>query len=89
MGDVTTLSVIYRRAATSASGFNIGRIGGRLLDHRCSAGQKQQLNIIASPRLLATSAASRYPAERRNSLSVFQRRKRRDAWNLKKRCWEW
>lgn len=36
-------------------GFNIGRINGRLLDLELSAlEQKQQLDIIASPRLLAS-----------------------------------
>lgn len=41
--------------ATTHIGFNIGRINGRLLDLELSAlEQKQQLDIIASPRLLAS-----------------------------------
>lgn len=46
------LSVI---GAATRVGFNIGRINGRLLDLELSAlEQKQQLDIIASPRLLAS-----------------------------------
>ena len=41
--------------AAARVGFNIGRINGRLLDLELSAlEQKQQLDIIASPRLLAS-----------------------------------
>ncbi len=41
--------------ATTHVGFNIGRINGRLLEFQLSAlEQKQQLDIIASPRLLAS-----------------------------------
>ena len=41
--------------ATTQVGFNIGRINGRLLDLELSAlEQKQQVDIIASPRLLAS-----------------------------------
>ncbi|KNC11029.1 porin [Klebsiella sp. RIT-PI-d] len=48
----TDLSV---SSATSRAGFNIGRINGRLLELELSAlEQKQQLDIIASPRLLAS-----------------------------------
>ncbi|EDM3627068.1 hypothetical protein CSM14_10945 [Salmonella enterica subsp. enterica serovar Adjame] len=56
VGDVTTLSSdLFVAAATSRVGFNIGRINGRLLDLELSAlEQKQQLDIIASPRLLAS-----------------------------------
>ncbi|EDV8900647.1 DNA uptake porin HofQ [Salmonella enterica] len=56
VGDVTTLSSdLSVAAATSHVGFNIGRINGRLLDLELSAlEQKQQLDIIASPRLLAS-----------------------------------
>ncbi|EBV8263591.1 DNA uptake porin HofQ [Salmonella enterica subsp. enterica] len=56
VGDVTTLSSdLSVAAATSRVGFNIGRINGRLLDLELSAlEQKQQLDIIASPRLLAS-----------------------------------
>lgn len=56
VGDVTTLSSdLSVAAATSRVGFNIGRINGRLLDLELSAlEQKQLLDIIASPRLLAS-----------------------------------
>ncbi len=60
--------------------FNIGRINGRLLDLELSAlEQKQQLDIIASPRLLAShlQPASIKQGER-NSISGFQRGKWRD-----------
>lgn len=56
VGQVTTLaSDLSVAAATTRVGFNIGRINGRLLDLELSAlEQKQQLDIIASPRLLAS-----------------------------------
>ena len=56
VGDVTTLvSDLSVPAATTRVGFNIGRINGRLLELELSAlEQKQQLDIIASPRLLAS-----------------------------------
>ncbi|EOT8832781.1 DNA uptake porin HofQ [Escherichia fergusonii] len=56
VGQVTTLSSDLAVAtATTQVGFNIGRINGRLLDLELSAlEQKQQLDIIASPRLLAS-----------------------------------
>lgn len=55
-GQLTTLGADLSVAnATSHLGFNIGRIDGRLLDLELSAlEQKQQLEIIASPRLLAS-----------------------------------
>lgn len=55
-GQVTTLGADLSVAnATTHLGFNIGRIDGRLLDLELSAlEQKQQLEIIASPRLLAS-----------------------------------
>lgn len=55
-GQVTTMGVDLSVAnATTHAGFNIGRIDGRLLDLELSAlEQKQQLEIIASPRLLAS-----------------------------------
>lgn len=55
-GQITTLGAdVSVAAATSHVGFNIGRINGRLLDLELSAlEQKQQLEIIASPRLLAS-----------------------------------
>ena len=41
--------------ATAQAGFNIGRIGGRLLELELSAlERRQQLEIIASPRLIAS-----------------------------------
>lgn len=56
VGDVTTMtSDLSVATATTRVGFNIGRINGRLLDLELSAlEQKQQLDIIASPRLLAS-----------------------------------
>ncbi|MES3501453.1 DNA uptake porin HofQ [Citrobacter portucalensis] len=56
VGNVTTLaSALSVATATSRVGFNIGRINGSLLELELSAlEQKQQLDIIASPRLLAS-----------------------------------
>ena len=56
IGDVTTLgSDLSVSEATTRVGFNIGRIDGRMLDVELSAlEQAQQLEIIASPRLLAS-----------------------------------
>ena len=56
VGNVTTLaSDLSVSTATSRVGFNIGHINGRLLELELSAlEQKQQLDIIASPRLLAS-----------------------------------
>ncbi|MHA1057605.1 DNA uptake porin HofQ [Enterobacter mori] len=56
VGQVTTLGADLSVAtATTHVGFNIGRINGRLLDVELSAlEQKQQVDIIASPRLLAS-----------------------------------
>lgn len=56
VGKMTTLGVdLSVASATTHVGFNIGRINGRLLDLELSAlEQKQQLEIIASPRLLAS-----------------------------------
>lgn len=55
-GKITTLSSdLSVSAASTRAGFNIGRINGRLLELELSAlEQKQQLDIIASPRLLAS-----------------------------------
>ena len=56
VGQVTALgSDLSVASATNHVGFNIGRINGRLLDLELSAlEQKQQVDIIASPRLLAS-----------------------------------
>ncbi|MCU6307914.1 DNA uptake porin HofQ [Enterobacter quasiroggenkampii] len=56
VGQLTTLgSDLSVASTTSHVGFNIGRINGRLLDLELSAlEQKQQVDIIASPRLLAS-----------------------------------
>lgn len=56
IGQVTTLGAdLSVASATTHVGFNIGRINGRLLDLELSAlEQKQQVDIIASPRLLAS-----------------------------------
>ncbi|WP_097163497.1 DNA uptake porin HofQ [Enterobacter sp. CC120223-11] len=55
-GKVTTLgSDLSVAAASTHAGFNIGKISGRLLELELSAlEQKQQLEIIASPHLLAS-----------------------------------
>lgn len=55
-GQITTLgSDLSVASATTRAGFNIGHISGRLLELELSAlEQKQQLEIIASPRLLAS-----------------------------------
>lgn len=55
-GGATAVSAELSAAqATTHVGFNIGRINGRLLDLELSAlEQKQQVEIIASPRLLAS-----------------------------------
>ncbi|MCR1001242.1 MAG: DNA uptake porin HofQ [Enterobacter cloacae] len=56
VGQVTALgSDLSVASATTHVGFNIGRINGRLLDLELSALEhKQQVDIIASPRLLAS-----------------------------------
>ncbi|EPF6608734.1 DNA uptake porin HofQ [Klebsiella aerogenes] len=56
MGKMTNLgSNLAVSDATTRGGFNIGRINGRLLELELSAlEQKQQVDIIASPRLLAS-----------------------------------
>ncbi|MBB1202019.1 DNA transporter HofQ [Enterobacteriaceae bacterium 89] len=55
-GQITSLSSDLSVAdATTHAGFNIGKISGRLLELELSAlEQKQQLEIIASPHLLAS-----------------------------------
>jgi protein transport protein HofQ len=55
-GKLTTLSSdLAVNDASTRVGFNIGRINGRLLELELSAlEQKQQVEIIASPRLLAS-----------------------------------
>nr|WP_258167243.1 DNA uptake porin HofQ [Scandinavium goeteborgense] len=55
-GKITTLgSDLSVANATTHAGFNIGKISGRLLELELSAlEQKQQLEIIASPHLLAS-----------------------------------
>lgn len=92
VGQVTTLgSDLSVATATTHVGFNIGRINGRLLDLELSAlEQKQQLDIIASPRLLphifslpalnrGAKFHIRFPAGK-----VARRR-----WNLKRQSWGW
>ena len=55
-GKITTLSsALAVPDATTRAGFNIGKINGRLLELELSAlEQKQKVDIIASPRLLAS-----------------------------------
>lgn len=59
-GQITTLSSdLSVTNATTRGGFNIGRINGRLLELELSAlEQKQKVDIIASPRLLASHLQS-------------------------------
>lgn len=91
VGQVTALGADLSVAnATTHVGFNIGRIDGRLLDLELSAlEQKQQVDIIASPRLLAShmqpasSRAVRSPI-RFPAVKAGQRR-----WSLKRRCSAW
>ncbi len=55
-GQITTLSSdVSVNDASTRAGFNIGKINGRLLELELSAlERKQQVEIIASPRLLAS-----------------------------------
>ncbi len=55
-GHITTLSSdVSVNDARTRAGFNIGKINGRLLELELSAlERKQQVEIIASPRLLAS-----------------------------------
>ena len=77
---ITTLSSdVSVNDASTRAGFNIGKINGRLLELELSAlERKQQVEIIASPRLLASHMQ---PASikqgKRDPLSGFQWRKRR------------
>lgn len=59
-GKLTSLSSQHAvNDASTRAGFNIGRINGRLLELELSAlEQKQQIEIIASPRLLASHMQS-------------------------------
>lgn len=56
LGQITTLSSdVSVNDASTRAGFNIGKINGRLLELELSAlERKQQVEIIASPRLLAS-----------------------------------
>ncbi|VEB04127.1 outer membrane porin HofQ [Klebsiella pneumoniae] len=79
-GQITTLSSdVSVNDASTRAGFNIGKINGRLLELELSAlERKQQVEIIASPRLLASPhAACQHQAGKRDPLSGFQWRKRR------------
>lgn len=87
VGQVTTLgSDLSVATATTHVGFNIGRINGRLLDLELSAlEQKQQLDIIASPRLLASHlqpASIKQGSEIPYQVSSGKVARRR--WNLKR-----
>jgi protein transport protein HofQ len=79
IGQITTLSSdLSVNDASTRAGFNIGKINGRLLELELSAlEQKQQVEIIASPRLLASHMQPASIKQGARSLSGFQRRKRR------------
>ncbi|MFP1528616.1 hypothetical protein ACLB1R_23875 [Escherichia coli] len=85
VGQVTTLgSDLSVATATTHVGFNIGRINGRLLDLELSAlEQKQQLDIIASPRLLASHLQPASIKQGSEIPSGFQRGKWRDVGAIK------
>ncbi|QZY50165.1 hypothetical protein K7G95_06540 [Escherichia coli] len=91
VGQVTTLgSDLSVATATTHVGFNIGRINGRLLDLELSAlEQKQQLDIIASPRLLASHLQ---PASIKQGAKFHIRfpagKVARRRWNLKRPSWD-
>lgn len=91
VGQVTTLgSDLSVATATTHIGFNIGRINGRLLDLELSAlEQKQQLDIIASPRLLASHLQ---PASIKQGAKFHIRfpagKVARRRWNLKRPSWD-
>ncbi|STI79505.1 outer membrane porin HofQ [Escherichia coli] len=92
VGQVTTLgSDLSVATATTHVGFNIGRINGRLLDLELSAlEQKQQLDIIASPRLLASHlqpASIKQGSEIPYQVPAGKVARRR--WNLKRPSWGW
>ncbi|XNM81977.1 hypothetical protein ACLK1V_18450 [Escherichia coli] len=92
VGQVTTLgSDLSVATATTHVGFNIGRINGRLLDLELSAlEQKQQLDIIASPRLLASHLQ---PASIKQGseipYQVSSGESGATSWNLKRPSWGW
>ena len=78
-GQITTLSSdVSVNDASTRAGFNIGKINGRLLELELSAlERKQQVEIIASPRLLASHMQPASIKQEARSLSGFQWRKRR------------
>lgn len=77
--------------ASTRTGFNIGRINGRLLALELSAlEQKQQVDIIASPRLLASHmqpASIKQGSEIPYQVSRERTVQRRSS--SKRPCWEW
>ena len=92
MGKITNLSSnLAVSDATTRGGFNIGRINGRLLELELSAlEQKQQVDIIASPRLLASHMQ---PASIKQGSEIPIRSPAEKAApprsSLKRRSWGW
>lgn len=70
-GQITTLSSdVSVNDASTRAGFNIGKINGRLLELELSAlERKQQVEIIASPRLLASHMQ---PASIKQGSEIYQ-----------------
>lgn len=91
-GQITTLSSdVSVNDASTRAGFNIGKINGRLLELELSAlERKQQVEIIASPRLLAShmqpAASSR---EARSPIRFPVAKAAPLRWSSKRRCWAW
>lgn len=91
-GQITTLSSdMSVNDASTRAGFNIGKINGRLLELELSAlERKQQVDIIASPRLLASHMQP--PASSRGARSPIRFPAVKAAprrWSLKRPCWAW
>jgi protein transport protein HofQ len=91
-GQITTLSSdLSVNDASTRAGFNIGKINGRLLELELSAlERKQQVEIIASPRLLASHmqpASIKQGSEIPIRFPAVKAAPRR--WSLKRRCWAW
>lgn len=91
-GQITTLSSdVSVNDASTRAGFNIGKINGRLLELELSAlERKQQVEIIASPRLLASHmqpASIKQGSEIPIRFPVAKAAPLR--WSSKRRCWAW
>ena len=91
-GQITTLSSdVSVNDASTRAGFNVGKINGRLLELELSAlERKQQVEIIASPRLLASHmqpASIKQGSEIPIRFPVAKAAPLR--WSSKRRCWAW